>query len=88
MVDCNLSFTEAEKQRDEKLIMSDRLLPNFAKSIARVSYEEGCKAYFEEGAFLICRFSGAKPLLRIFAEAGSSQEAKKMIDTMKGFIDC
>ena len=86
MVESNLSFTLAEKGRVERLIMMDKQLPKFEKTVTRVSYEDGCKVYFEDGAFLICRFSGTEPLLRIFAEADNSHTASSMIDTMKEFI--
>jgi phosphomannomutase len=42
---------------------------------ARVSYLEGFKAYFPDDSFVICRFSGTEPLLRIFAEAHSAEYA-------------
>ncbi|MBQ8849042.1 MAG: phosphoglucomutase/phosphomannomutase family protein [Clostridia bacterium] len=87
MVECNLSFTQSEKERVERLIMTDRLLPNFSKAIAHVSYEDGCKVYFEDNSFIICRFSGTEPLLRIFAEANDSEIAEGLIHTMKNFIN-
>ena len=87
MVECNLSFTQSEKERVERLIMTDKQLPEFKKSVSRVSYEDGCKVYFEDEAFLICRFSGTEPLLRIFAEADNSQAATDMINVMRRFIE-
>ena len=86
MVECNLKFTQAEKERVEQLIMVDKQVPEFERTVTRVSYEDGCKIYFEDGSFLICRFSGTEPLLRIFAEAQNAKAASDMIDTMKGFI--
>ena len=35
--------------------------------------------YFEDGSFVICRFSGTEPLLRIFAEDGSADRAEALI---------
>ena len=86
MVECNLSFTQSEKERVERLIMTDKQLPGFEKTVTRVSYEDGCKVYFEDGSFIICRFSGTEPLLRIFAEADNSQAATDMINVMRRFI--
>ena len=87
MVECNLSFTQAEKEKVEKLIMSDRRLPEFASPISRVGYDDGCKVYFEDDSFIICRFSGTEPLLRIFAEAKDADTAKGMINTMREFVE-
>ncbi|MBE6557001.1 MAG: phosphoglucomutase/phosphomannomutase family protein [Ruminococcaceae bacterium] len=86
MVECNLSFTLAEKERVEQLLMKERRIPVFSKAVARVSYEDGCKVYFEDGAFIICRFSGTEPLLRIFAEAENAGLARELIESMKAFI--
>ena len=86
MVECNLAFTEAEKQRVETLIMKERRLPDFKKTVSKVSYSDGCKVYFEDGSFIICRFSGTEPLLRIFAEAGDKATASETISVMKEFV--
>ena len=69
MVECNLSFTCEEMDKIEDLILKQRRIPSFDKVIMRVSYEDGCRIYFEDDAFVICRFSATESLLRIFAEA-------------------
>ena len=61
-------------------------LPEFSEKVEWVNYIDGCKVYFENGDFVICRFSGTEPLLRIFAESGSAQKAQEYIDTMKSFL--
>ena len=62
------------------------LLPDFKKTVSKVSYSDGCKVYFEDGSFIICRFSGTEPLLRIFAEAGDKATASDTISVMKEFV--
>ena len=47
----------------------------------------GASAYFENGDFVICRFSGTEPLLRIFAESDNAQTAQKYIDDFKSFLN-
>ena len=86
MVECNLSFSPSEKERIERLIMIDKKLPEFDKTVMRVSYEDGCKVYFEDGSFIICRFSGTEPLIRIFAEAETEAAAADTILKIKNFI--
>lgn len=51
----------------------------------KVAYEDGCKVYFENG-FIICRFSGTEPLLRIFAEAQTKERADEYIDAFAKFL--
>lgn len=86
MVECNLSFTQEEKERVEEVLMREKRLPAFERPVSRVNYEDGCKVYFDDGSFIICRFSGTEPLLRIFAEAKDGQTAKELIHTVKDFI--
>ena len=82
----NLSFHPEDKTRIDKLLMTEKKLPVFAgKTIAKVNYEDGCKVYFTDNSFVICRFSGTEPLLRIFAEDSNSAGARTLIDTMKQF---
>ena len=67
--------------------MTEKKLPYFrGKEIQKVNYEDGCKIYFTDGAFVICRFSGTEPLLRIFAEDSSEESAKRLIACVKEFI--
>ena len=85
MVEDDMRFDPAIKPVVEKTLMVDKLLPTFKDEIIRVNYEDGCKVYFEDG-FVICRFSGTEPLLRIFAESTNSVRAKEYIDTFKKFL--
>lgn len=85
MVENNLKFESSKKSTIEKLIMVDKQLPTFEDEIVKVSYEDGCKVYFEDG-FVICRFSGTEPLLRIFAESTSEERAQAYINTLKQYL--
>ena len=85
MVEDDMSFDPAIKDSVVKTLLVDKRLPEFADEIVRVNYEDGCKVYFEDG-FVICRFSGTEPLLRIFAESTSAVRAKDYIATFKNFL--
>ena len=85
MVEANLEFPAARKPEIQKTLMVDKKLPEFDAKVVRVNYEDGCKVYFEDG-FVICRFSGTEPLLRIFAESTNPVRAKEYIDTFKKFL--
>ena len=80
MVESNLGFAPEAKEDILKTVMVDKKLPDFSKKVSKVNYEDGCKVYFDDSSFVICRFSGTEPLLRIFAE-GSDK------DTAQGYID-
>ena len=85
LVEDDMRFDPAIKSVVEKTLIVDKLLPTFKDEITRVNYEDGCKVYFEDG-FVICRFSGTEPLLRIFAESTNPVRAKEYIDTFKKFL--
>lgn len=85
MVEDDMRFAPEVKPMVNKTLMVDKLLPTFKDEIKRVNYEDGCKVYFEDG-YVICRFSGTEPLLRIFAESTNSVRAKEYIDTFKKFL--
>ena len=52
----------------------ERKLPDFGKPAEKVSYLDGCKVYFRDG-WVILRFSGTEPRIRIFAEAPTTAPA-------------
>jgi phosphomannomutase len=67
-------------------IMVEKQLPTFAETVSRVNYEDGCKVYFENGDFVICRFSGTEPLLRIFAESSTAEKAETYIQAFRDLV--
>ncbi len=87
MVEANLRFAPEYKAVVNKIIFEEKKLPDFSKDIEKVSYEDGCKVYFKDGDFVICRFSGTEPLLRIFAEAGTTETAQSYIDAFRKFLN-
>ncbi|MCQ2428249.1 MAG: phosphoglucomutase/phosphomannomutase family protein [Clostridia bacterium] len=85
MCESNLKFAPEDKPRINNLIMTEKKLPVFPKEVERVNYEDGCKVYFKDSSFVICRFSGTEPLLRIFAESESAEMSEQLISCMKDF---
>ena len=66
--------------------MVKKQLPDFGIPIARVSYLDGCKVYFENGGWIIARFSGTEPLLRIFCEMETAREAEAILLKFTQFL--
>lgn len=87
MVEDNLRFAPEQKNTFNNILMVDKKLPEFDEKIERVNYEDGCKVYFENGDFVICRFSGTEPLLRIFAESNSKEKAGTYISSFRTFLN-
>ena len=86
MVEDNISFTAGQKSSVDRIIFGERRLPDFGKPVARVNYEDGCKVYFLDNSFVICRFSGTEPLLRIFAEASDEAAARAYIAAFRDLL--
>lgn len=67
-------------------IYVEKQLPEFEYEIEKVSYEDGAKVYFKNGGWVIARFSGTEPLLRIFAEMEDKDTAERVLQNMKAFL--
>lgn len=87
MVEDNLHFAPEYKETINDIIMVKKQLPDFGKTVVRVNYEDGCKVYFEDDSFVICRFSGTEPLLRIFAESSDKETASSYITAFRDFLN-
>ena len=63
-----------------------RELPDFDAPVDRIAWEDGCKLYFADGSWIILRFSGTEPRVRVFAEAETLERAKALVGEMAGFL--
>ena len=86
MVEDNITFTLEQKSTVNHIIFEEQKIPFFGKPISHVNYEDGCKVYFADNSFVICRFSGTEPLLRIFAEAADEITAKGYIQAFRDLL--
>ena len=82
--DC--TFKASGKEALYNKIYIEKQLPEFEYEIEKVSYEDGAKVYFKNGGWVIARFSGTEPLLRIFAEMEDQLTAEKVLNQMKVFL--
>ncbi|MDX1359702.1 MAG: phosphoglucomutase/phosphomannomutase family protein, partial [Clostridia bacterium] len=86
-MDSDIRMTPADKEKLRKLLFEQKALPNFPFDIDRISYQDGCKIYFKNGGWVICRFSGTEPLLRIYSEMPDIENAKVCIDIWQNFLE-
>lgn len=87
MVEDNLPFDPADKERIYNKLMVEKAVPDFPKPVKKIGYEDGFKAYFEDNSFVVCRFSGTEPLLRIFAEDETADKATELINAVKKLLN-
>jgi len=86
MVEKDYSFDEATKVNLYKKVFIDKELPDYSHPIDRISYEDGMKIYFENDGWIITRFSGTEPVLRVYAEMESKEAAKDIVNQMEIFL--
>ena len=77
--DAAFTMTQARKEELQKVLFVDKQVPDFKAEVEKISREDGCKVYFADGSWVICRFSGTEPLLRMAAEGESADVAREYI---------
>lgn len=87
MEERDYKFTPERKREIHKTIMEDKLLPKLPHAIDHVSYLDGCKVYFQDGGWIIARFSGTEPLLRIFCERDNREEAVGLCKLFEDYLE-
>lgn len=85
MAEYDWGLTEESRAAIHQTIMVEHRLPKFGQPIQRVSYMDGCKVYFD-GGWIIARFSGTEPRVRIFAEMDTQAHARELVMTMANFV--
>ena len=78
MVEKDYELTQRRKEVLLKSIMVHKKAIEFPYEIEKVSYMDGYKVYFKNGGWIIIRFSGTEPVLRVFVEMDSEQKAQEI----------
>lgn len=86
MCETDFKFSAEKKEELKKLLFEEKKIPEYEYEIDRVSYMDGLKIYFKNGGWIIARFSGTEPLIRIFCEMEDMEKAKKCCDKMREFL--
>ena len=74
-----VSITPDRKRMLQEQVFVQRKLPIFREPVEKVDYRDGSKVYFADGSWVICRFSGTEPVLRLAAEGNTVSQAKAYI---------
>ncbi len=54
-------------------------------AVDHVSHLDGTKIYLEDGSWALLRFSGTEPVLRMFVEGSSPEQAQELLEWLRGF---
>ena len=74
-----IAMSDARKKVLQERIFDQEILPDFREPVEKVDRTDGCKVYFADGSWIICRFSGTEPVLRIAAEGNTLSQARNYI---------
>ena len=85
--EASLKFDPARRTELKKTVYEDRLTPDFGLGVECITFGDGCKVVFTDGSWVICRFSGTEPLLRIAAEGSTLEQAKGYVRAWKEFLE-
>lgn len=87
MQECDFKFSQQRKEEILDILMVQKKLPDFTIDIDHISYLDGCKVYFKNGGWIIARFSGTEPLIRIFCEMPTMEQAKEICGVLTKYLD-
>ncbi len=85
--EADIKTTEEQKQALHERIFEKQIIPDFGQRIEKIRWNDGCKVCFCDGSWVICRFSGTEPLLRMAAEASSREQAQRYIGLWREFVN-
>lgn len=84
MAEYDWALTEKTKEDIQRRILVEKQLPDFGIPVSSVNYMDGCKVNLE-GGWIIVRFSGTEPRVRIFAEMETTAKADALVKVMADF---
>lgn len=85
-------FTKEKKAAIWETLMEKREVPNLPEELSEkweidhISYLDGSKVYFKNGGWIIARFSGTEPLLRIFCEMPEEKDAIILCNSYEKYL--
>ncbi len=83
--DKQYSFSKTQEEHIKRLIEC-RQLPNQRYEIENIVWTDYVKIYYKNGNWLLIRFSGTEPVVRIFAETDSKKESEELILDWQNFL--
>lgn len=85
--EASLQFDPGRKAELKKTVYVDHATPDFGRPVEKTVFGDGCKVFFADGSWVICRFSGTEPLLRLAAEAETPEQAQEYVRAWKEFLN-
>lgn len=86
MEERDYTFSNEKKAEMQRILMEEKKVPELPFEVDHISYMDGCKIYFQNGGWVVTRFSGTEPLLRIFCEMPEKEDAETVSNIYEKFL--
>lgn len=86
MEERDYKFTQEKKEEVHRILMVEKQIPQLPFEVDHVSYLDGSKVYFANGGWVVARFSGTEPLIRIFCEMPTAKDARTVSEIYEDFL--
>ena len=83
--EADFHMTPERKEALKELLFAEKALPEIP-NVERVDRSDGVKLWMKDGSWVICRFSGTEPLLRMASEAATGEQAEGYIAAWRGLL--
>lgn len=80
---CDLSFEPEQRESISERVQISNPTSLAGRLVTNIDYRDGLKFLLDDGYWLLIRFSGTEPLLRIYAEGASPTEALELLKAGK-----
>ena len=82
----DVHFDEKARQKYTDMLKKSTVKSIAGNDLARVDTTDGFRYILKDDSWLLIRFSGTEPLIRIYAEAATEKQVKKILDGGKKLL--
>jgi phosphomannomutase len=86
--DVHFDYDKYEEVKNEKaaLLAANPPTEILGKKVVKTRTDDGLKLFFEDDAWVLLRFSGTEPVLRLYAEAKTGEEVTNLLEYLKNYF--
>ncbi len=86
MHESSYTLEPGQKAELQKRLFEDNDLPKFDLKVIDTTYNDGAKIYFADDSWILIRFSGTEPVIRIYSESTTPAKAAEICDTAREYL--
>jgi alpha-D-glucose phosphate-specific phosphoglucomutase len=82
----DVHFAEDQRQKYTDKLAGSQVKSIGGKDVAKVDTRDGFRYILSDDSWLLIRFSGTEPLIRIYAESSTTKQVQKLLDNGKKLL--